>query len=178
MNNHVHRAPFSDIEKKKKRVSMHVRVHCLSGLWLGGLPYLSFLSVFLKLVCYVFPCMSNLLGGAAGSRGRISSVVVGREAPGEREAAEGLHRTKREDQDRWQAAEEGSGCTRERASVLGRGTKEYDGSRLQETRGDEGRGGGLIFVKVWGEIDICEGGEAVSRTIRIFARLGREGRLI
>ena len=27
---------------------------CLSGLWLGGLPYLSFLSVFLKLVCYMY----------------------------------------------------------------------------------------------------------------------------
>ena len=80
------------IYKNKKRVK-YVCVHRLSGLWLGGLPYLSFLSVFLKLVCYVFPCMSNLLGGAAGSRGRISSVVVGREAPGEREAAEGLHRT-------------------------------------------------------------------------------------
>ena len=84
--------------------------------------------------------MSNLLGGAADSRGRISSAVVGREAPGEREAAEGLHRTQREDQDRCQAAEEGSGCTCKRASVLGRGTKEYDVSCLQETRGDEGRG--------------------------------------
>ena len=33
---------------------MHV---CLSGLWLGGLLYCSFLSVFLKLVCHahVFP---------------------------------------------------------------------------------------------------------------------------
>ena len=31
---------------------------CLSGLWLGGLLHLSFLSDFLKLVCYahVFPC--------------------------------------------------------------------------------------------------------------------------
>ena len=31
---------------------------CLSGLWLGGLLYLSSLSVSLKLVCYahVFPC--------------------------------------------------------------------------------------------------------------------------
>ena len=30
---------------------------CLSGLWLGGLLYLSFLSYFFKLVCYihVFP---------------------------------------------------------------------------------------------------------------------------
>ena len=33
-------------------------------------------------------------------------------------------------------------------------------------------------MKVWGEIDICEGGGVVSRTIRIFARLGKEGRLI
>ena len=32
---------------------------CLSGLWLGGLLHLSFLSDFLKLVCYahVFPCI-------------------------------------------------------------------------------------------------------------------------
>ena len=32
---------------------------CLSGLWLGGLLYLSFLSYFFKLVCYahVFPCI-------------------------------------------------------------------------------------------------------------------------
>ena len=32
---------------------------CLSGLWLGRLLYLSFLSTFLKLVCYahVFPCI-------------------------------------------------------------------------------------------------------------------------
>ena len=32
---------------------------CLSGLWLGGLLYLSFLSYFFKLLCYahVFPCM-------------------------------------------------------------------------------------------------------------------------
>ena len=31
---------------------------CLSGLWLGGLLYLSFLTYFFKLVCYahVFPC--------------------------------------------------------------------------------------------------------------------------
>ena len=31
---------------------------CLSGLWLGGLLHLSFLSYFFKLVCYahVFPC--------------------------------------------------------------------------------------------------------------------------
>ena len=27
---------------------------CLSGLWLGGLLYLSFLSIFLKLVCYMY----------------------------------------------------------------------------------------------------------------------------
>ena len=46
---------------------MHVLIHvaiyvCLSGLWLGGLLYLSFLSDFLKLVCYahVFPCMYNM----------------------------------------------------------------------------------------------------------------------
>ena len=34
---------------------------CLSGLWLGGLLYLSFLSYFFKLVCYahVFPCKIN-----------------------------------------------------------------------------------------------------------------------
>ena len=32
---------------------------CLSGIWLGGLFYLSFLSYFFKLVCYahVFPCI-------------------------------------------------------------------------------------------------------------------------
>ena len=39
------------------QVSLAIYV-CLSGLWLGGLLHLSFLSDFLKLVCYahVFPC--------------------------------------------------------------------------------------------------------------------------
>ena len=53
--------------------SIHVHVHvihvsftinvCLSGLWLGGLLYLSFLSDFLKLVFYahVFPCLPNYM---------------------------------------------------------------------------------------------------------------------
>ena len=38
--------------------SMYMYV-CLSGLWLGGSLHLSFLSDFLKLVCYahVFPCI-------------------------------------------------------------------------------------------------------------------------
>ena len=37
-----------------------------TGLWLGGLLYISFLSYFVKLVCYVhvhvFPCMYNVPG--------------------------------------------------------------------------------------------------------------------
>ena len=37
---------------------------CLSGLWLGRLLHLSFLSTFLKLVCYahvhVFPCVCTV----------------------------------------------------------------------------------------------------------------------
>ena len=39
------------------QVSLAIYV-CLSGIWLGGLFYLSFLSYFFKLVCYahVFPC--------------------------------------------------------------------------------------------------------------------------
>ena len=42
---------------------VHVLLYvCLSGLRLGGLLYLSFLSYFFKLVCYahVFPCTSQL----------------------------------------------------------------------------------------------------------------------
>ena len=37
---------------------------CLSGLWLGGLLNLSFLSYFFRLVCYAHACLSGLwLGG-------------------------------------------------------------------------------------------------------------------
>ena len=40
-------------------VPSYYNIICLSGLWLGGLLYLSFLSYFFKLVCYahVFPCI-------------------------------------------------------------------------------------------------------------------------
>ena len=43
-------------------VSFTINV-CLSGLWFGGLLYLSFLSDFLKLVFYahVFPCLQNYM---------------------------------------------------------------------------------------------------------------------
>ena len=47
------------------QVSLAIYV-CLSGIWLGGLFYLSFLSYFFELVCYahVFPCMCRLDRGS------------------------------------------------------------------------------------------------------------------
>ena len=50
--------PPSQFSRLGIQVSLAIYV-CLSGLWLGGLLYLSFLSYFFKLVCYahVFPCI-------------------------------------------------------------------------------------------------------------------------
>ena len=44
--------PPSQFSRLGIQVSLAIYV-CLPGLWLGGLPYLSFLSVFLKLACHV-----------------------------------------------------------------------------------------------------------------------------
>ena len=44
--------PPSQFSRLGIQVSLAIYV-CLSGIWLGGLFYLSFLSYFFKLVCYV-----------------------------------------------------------------------------------------------------------------------------
>ena len=53
-------------------MSLHVAIYvCLSGLWLGGLLHLSFLSCFFKLACYahVFPCIYLQNVDERGNRG-------------------------------------------------------------------------------------------------------------
>ena len=54
---YVHFNPLPQFSRLGIQVSLAIYV-CLSGLWLSGLLHLSFLSDFLKLVCYahVFPC--------------------------------------------------------------------------------------------------------------------------
>ena len=54
--------PPSQFSRLGIQVSLAIYV-CLSGIWLGGLFYLSFLSYFFKLVCYahVFPCIFVLV---------------------------------------------------------------------------------------------------------------------
>ena len=49
--------PTAQFSRLGIQVSLAINV-CLSGLWLGGLLYLSFLSYFFKLVCYAhaFAC--------------------------------------------------------------------------------------------------------------------------
>ena len=51
---------------------------CLSGLWLGGLLHLSFLSYFFKLVCYahVYTCISMYIVVAVPKQDSMSPARV------------------------------------------------------------------------------------------------------